>query len=318
MKQSNLAVWLRVLASEPERDATDPWPAIQQRVVHIQRSRSGESRIFKFPSRAVVTGTAAILVAGLAIGVAVFANQAQTASASEAFQRLEAEATSAASTPGPCGGGKLASAATGGVVAMAGGVDANPKAPALTSTDASQLSDKLAQALGVSGDRVRQAMRQTLAPDLPSGPPPDPIAGIARQLGMSTDQVCAAFANPNAQDGSSVSVGRQVTTGGAKRGAVLYINGTEIDLESETAGQLSAPAQKLGVSPDRLLSAIKAAVPAPPSPPPNLPSKDELINRFAQNLGMSPDKVRAAMTQVEGPNRFYFVVPLPGFGGGSS
>jgi transcription initiation factor TFIIIB Brf1 subunit/transcription initiation factor TFIIB len=43
-----------------------------------------------------------------------------------------------------------------------------------------------------------------------------------------------------------------------------------------------------------------------PARPPN---PDELINRFAQNLGVSPDKVRAAITQVEGPNRLYFVVP---------
>jgi hypothetical protein len=38
------------------------------------------------------------------------------------------------------------------------------------------------------------------------------------------------------------------------------------------------------------------------------------IARFAQNLGMSSEAVTAAITQVEGPNRFYFAVQLPDFG----
>lgn len=76
---------------------------------------------------------------------------------------------------------------------------------------------------------------------------------------------------------------------------------------------ISAPAQKLGVSPERLLAAVKAAAP-PPLALEVPPSPDELVNRFAQNLGMSPEKVRAAIRQVEEPNRFYFVLPLRGSG----
>jgi hypothetical protein len=44
-------------------------------------------------------------------------------------------------------------------------------------------------------------------------------------------------------------------------------------------------------------------------------SPDEIIRRLAQHLGMSEDKVRAAITQVEGNgSAFYFAVPLPKFG----
>jgi hypothetical protein len=169
----------------------------------------------------------------------------------------------------------------------------------------------------VSGDQVRQAMRQTLSAELPTNLPPDPMAGIAQQLGVSTEQVCAAFFNPQSPGvviSGSLPDEKHVTSGGKMdSGAVVGINGTAINLNTVTADQLSGPAQKLGVTPDRLLAAVKASIPSPPALP-TPPSEDEIISRFAQNLGMSQEKVRAAITQVEGPNQFYFVVPFPGLG----
>jgi hypothetical protein len=114
--------------------------------------------------------------------------------------------------------------------------------------------------------------------------------------------------------GPSLKVQRGGLAEPAVDSAVLVINGTAINLGTETAEELSGPAEKLGVSPQRLLAAIKAAAPTPPPLPASPPNPDDLINRFAQNLDLSPDKVRAAIIQVEGPNRFYFVLPLPGSG----
>jgi predicted PhzF superfamily epimerase YddE/YHI9 len=180
------------------------------------------------------------------------------------------------------------------------------------------LSDRLAQALGISGDRVRAAMLATIQADMPS-PPPDPMAAIAAQLGLPTEQVCAAFFD-GAPTGGSVAVSEHRTIG-VTRGSettghpsvMIGVNGTTVDLGSATADQLRGPAQRLGVTPERLQAAVRAAVaalPAPPSPP----SSDEIIRRFASNLGLSEDTVRAAIAKVEGTGRFYFAVPLPSFG----
>ena len=317
MNRSDLAASLRVLAAETANDATDPWPEIRHRVSRSQRSRA--DGVLTLPARAWATGAAAVLVVGVSVGVAVFANQAQTASASETLYQLQVEAVTSRPVPGPCAppAGPEPPPA-GGTIAFGGG-KATSGPETISSADAAQLSDKLAQALGVSGDRVREAMRATLAPELPSGPPPDPIAGIARQLGVSTEQVCEAFSNPGATgvmvSGSVAADAQHVTTGGGSGPSVVFnINGTAINLDSETADQLNGPAQKLGVSPERLLAAIKAAVPSPAPLPAAPPNPDDIINRLAKNLGMSPGKVRAAITQVEGPNRFFFVVPLPDLG----
>ena len=322
-----------MLAAEPVNDLTDPWPDIRRRVSLAHRSP--HLRVLKSGVRAWAAGVAAVLVVGLGVGGAVFANQAQTASAAETLYQLQVEAATSSPGPGPCAPAAPAKLPSGvGTIAFGSGSGAaGPGTSAagpetisvggpetISSSDASQLSDKLAQALGVSGDRVREAIRQTLAPELPSGPPPDPLAAIARQLGVSTEQVCAAFSKPNAAGvgvmvSGSVAEGKHVTTGGPGSPSVVFnINGTAINLDTETADQLSEPAQKLGVSPERLLAAIKASTPAPPPLPPTPPNPDDIINRLAKNLGMSPDKVRAAITQVEGPNRFFFVVPLPDFG----
>jgi hypothetical protein len=122
-------------------------------------------------------------------------------------------------------------------------------------------------------------MRQTLSATLPN-PPPDPINQIASQLGLSVDQVRAAFADP------------------ACPGRIMI-------RRSGDASQLAGPAQRLGVTTDRLAAAIQAS--APPLPP----SIDDLIARLAQNLGVTTEQLRAALEKVEGPNQFYFVVPAP-------
>jgi hypothetical protein len=257
---------------------------------------------------------AAVLVIGAASSVAVFANRPQPASAAEVLDRVQAEAL-AASVPvadaGACSPA-TGTARTGGVVIASGSL--SDQAPVqIQSGAANQLSDRLAQALGVSGDRVRQAMLQTLEADLPTGPPPDPVAAIARQLGVSQQQVCAAFLSPQ-DPGQTVTMTHAAGAGqpGGDVQQFMRINGTQIDLNNVDASQLSAPAQRLGVTPERLVAAVRAAVPAAPPAALAPPNKDEIISRFAHNLGLSEDQVRAAITQVEGPGHFYFTVSLPG------
>jgi hypothetical protein len=153
-----------------------------------------------------------------------------------------------------------------------------PGAPtAVQLPNPNQLSDRLGQALGVSGDRVREAMRQTIG-TLP--PPVDPLSRIATQLGVSVDRVRDAFSNPECPG--------QVTI-----------------MLRPSSNDLARPAQRLGVPVDRLAAAIAATAPPPP------PSFDDTINRIAQNLGVAPERLRAALEQVEGPNRLFIAVPAP-------
>jgi hypothetical protein len=250
---------------------------------------------------------AAVVVGGLALSVALFANQPQAVSASDVLDGLQTEAIGVdAAVGGPgCGPSGPAGQTTGGVIAIQTGP--NPSSGPTTVGNATDLSDRLAAALGVSGLRVREAMLATMRAEMPPVPP-DPMTGIAKQLGLSTEQVCAAFFNaPGSSVGFVVSNGRPTE----HLSTAIGVNGkTVINLGTVTAEQLQEPAQKLGVSPDRLLAALKASAPPTPTSPP--PSPDEIIRSFARQLGMSEDKVRGAMTQVEGKGGFYFAVPIPG------
>jgi hypothetical protein len=260
---------------------------------------------------------AAVLVVGLTAGsAALFAMRPEAASAA-AVEQLQNEAVTMLSTSGggPCAGtpgeggvGVTIAQTTGGGSPAPGAVQVQRP----QSVSPNELSDKLAQALGVSGDRVRQAMVDTMRAEMPASLPPDPIDGIAKNLGVTRQQVCSAFF-----DGQSVDVGygvkgQVVSVGGGPQTTqqtTQHISIGGLDLTNVTAQQLAAPAQRLGVTPERLLEAVHAVVATPLPAPPSPPNKDEIIDRLAANLGMSPDKVKAAMTQVEGPNIFYFAVP---------
>jgi hypothetical protein len=252
------------------------------------------------------------------ISIAVFAYRPQPASASEVLDKLQAEAISGmVSAPAPgCGAPPDRGAqSAGGVIAFQTGPANGPTGPSAptgptTLTNPNELSDKLATVLGVSGDRVRAAMLATVRADLPASLPPDPMDAIASQLGVSREAVCAAFL-----DGQGAITGFRVSNGGPGESgpASLHTDANMINLNAVTADQLKDQARKLGVSPDRLAAAVKAAVApllAQPEPP-KLPSPDEIIHQFAVNLGLPEDRVRAAIQRVEGSNGFYFAVPLP-------
>lgn len=293
---------------------------------------NGRRRLWLVPGRAWA-GLAAVVAVGLVSSIVLLATRPQPASAAEVLSQVQAEAVTMLSTTGgpECSDAPATGTGEAGVAfAVAHGPDggspgSNPSGPVKVSGggasgpesvqgSATDLSDKLAQALGVSGDRVRNAMIATMRADMPSTLPPDPFAGIAQQLGLSREQVCKAFMD--SQTGGVVvqfqggAPGAQLET---KRGvrAGEQADTSELNLNTATPAQLTAQAQRLGVTPDRLATAVHAAVASMPTPPPP-PSEDQIISRFAQNLGLSEDKVRAAIKQVEGNNGFYFAVPVPG------
>ncbi|MBV8714889.1 MAG: hypothetical protein JOZ65_07460 [Chloroflexi bacterium] len=280
------------------------------------RARRGHLRLV--PRRAWAAIAAVVVVGLTASSAALFATRAQPASAA-AIEQLQSEAVTALSASGgPCAD-KPADGTVG--VAIAQTADGQPPSPGtvqvqgpqtLSSTD---LSDKLAEALGVSGAKVRQAMVDTMREEMPASLPPDPIDGIAQNLGVTRQQVCSAFFDgESGGEPQVVGISARRAADGSDSNVTafdqVHLGSIVFDPNTVTAQQLAAPAQRLGVSPDRLLAAVKASLPAKMAAPPTPPNKDEIINRFAANLGMSPDKVRDAITQVEGPHLFYFGGPL--------
>jgi hypothetical protein len=260
---------------------------------------------------------AATLVGVLVVGGALLATRPQSVNAADVLEQLQTEAYGAmVETAGPCPGPGGPHAAGGTLAIQTGGSDAGHVAMTNTSANANDLSEQLARALGVSGDRVRQAMIATVKADL-AAVPPEPMTAIAQRLGKTPADVCAAFFDARASTGehgvvagfsSSVSTGRPEQ----RAEAALNLGGRVINLNSASAEELREPAQRLGISPEQLLAAVRAAFPSTPQPPP--PSPDEIIQRLASNLGMSEDQVRTAIKQVQGNSGFYFVVPLPALG----
>jgi hypothetical protein len=250
-------------------------------------------------------------VVGVAVVVGVvLTNQARPVSASDVLDQLQTEAVGAlGEVTGQCPSQGEAHATGGALVVAAGGPSSGP----VTATSPTDMSERLAKGLGVSGERLRQAMIATLHTDV-AALPTDPITAIAQQLGKTPAEVCAAFLDPQARGDDRVVVsGSAFGAGDGRPSTVASVNlgGKPINLSAAGADEVREPAQRLGVSAERLLAAIEAAMPPTPPPP---PSEDELINRLASNLGMSKDQVRTAIKQVQGSGPVQFVVPLPGLG----
>jgi hypothetical protein len=257
---------------------------------------------------------AATLVGVVIVGSAAFINRPQPVSAADVLDQLQAEAFGvAADAPGPCPGPGAAGSASGTLMVQSGGPGTGPVTVSGPS-NANELSERLAKALGVSGERVREAMLATVRADM-ARVPPEPMTSIAQQLGKTPAEVCAAFFDSHAPGDFAIGTTTSMASPGRpgpQSEAVLSLGGDVINVNSATADQLREPAQRLGVSPERLLAAVRAALPS--TPPPPAPNADDVIKRLASNLGMSEDKVRAAIKQVQGKGPFYFAVPLPVLG----
>jgi hypothetical protein len=164
------------------------------------------------------------------------------------------------------------------------------------------------------------ATMQSLAPE--KAPSLDPMAAIASQLGLPEDQVCQAIfhgGSPVAMmigkaDGNGDAFFESKGPVGPDGGQALAPDGGQVlNLTTANVAQLAPIAAKLGVSPEKLQSAIKVAVAgATPAQLPKPPSQQQIVSTFARNLGMDESRVSSAITQVEGSNGFYFAVPVPG------
>jgi hypothetical protein len=287
---------------------------VRARMFHTESRTRPPRPVLRILPQRVWPTLAATLVGVLVVG-AVFVNRAQPASAADVLDQLQTEAFGAMiEGEGPCPGMGAPHGAGSTLVIGSGGTAAGPVTVS-NAGDPNELSERLAKALGVSGDRVRQAMIATLRAD--PAAPPEPISTIAQQLDKTPSEVCAALFDPQSAGGDHlvVSASTQAGTGrpGPRMEAVFNVGGKAINLNSASADDVSAPAQRLGVTPERLLTAMRATLPSTPPPPP--PSEDEIIKRLAGNLGLSEDQVRAAIKQVRGNAPFFFVVPLPGAGG---
>src|SRR5262245_50827390 len=165
---------------------------------------------------------AAMLVGGVVVAGAMFANQPQTASAADVLERLEAEAIGAYGASvegtGPCPGPGAPAAAAGSLVIQSAGPGAAANGPVtVSSTSGDDLSERLAKELGVSGDRVRQAMLVTVRGDL-AAVPPDPISTIAQQLRKTPAEVCTAFFDQQAGAGGGLGVSGTTTVSTGRPG----------------------------------------------------------------------------------------------------
>jgi hypothetical protein len=255
---------------------------------------------------------AALVAGGVLVSVGVLFYQPQPASAEAVLGQLQSEAANSVALSGAGGcpppGGAVQRATTGMLVIGAGVGKSGP----VSISSASDLSDKLAGALGVSGDQVRQAMLETMRSLTPAtSPPPDPMSAIARNLGVSQEQVCSAFFSDGAQ--TTIMIGRPDGNAGFSAPPGGPDIGHALNLTTATPDQLAPIAAKLGVSSDKLQAAIRSAVAETASAHlPAPPSQEQIVSTFAHNLGIDEGRVRTAINQVEGNNVFYFAVPLPG------
>jgi hypothetical protein len=196
---------------------------------------------------------AATLVGVLVLGGAVFAYRPQPVSAADVLDQLQAEAIGAmAETGGPCPGpGAPHEAAT--LVIQAGAPDAGLVGITSSSGNANDLSERLARALGVSGDRVRQAMIASLKTDL-AAMPPEPMTAIAQRLGKTPAEVCAAFIDGQSPIGGLVVNGSSTsrTSAGVPEPhtqAVFSLGSRTIDSNSASADELREQPSAWGSAP---------------------------------------------------------------------
>jgi hypothetical protein len=282
MTDQHLQTLLRRLAGEPAQTTTNPWPRIRARI--DGRRSSPRALVYR---AALGAATLLLLLGGAAI---LLVNRTETATAAEILNRMELE-----SKPFVIGLG------TTQCLPEPGGLPGAGELPTPT-----ELTDRVGRILGVSGERVRAAMReagpstvgvQARVPAAPASggaagvsaaapagagvvagaPVEDPIQRIARDLGLPTETVRAAFANPDCP--------KQIM----------------LPAPGDTA-RLARSAQVLAVSPDRLAAVLAAAL--PPLPPAgasaDVVAPTDAMRRIADRLGVTPARLEAAMKEAAG------------------
>ncbi len=299
MNERDTAKLLQQLAEEPATDRRDPWPAIRARLTQRHPPRSAGVRTV--PRLAWGAMAAAVVVVAIGGSAVLDAARPRSVTAAEILDRMQIEVQ---------GGVMTSSESTGGCEPIV-----NP----------TELTDRVGQILGVSGERVRQAMQlRTIRVAPPgggsgapppaagsepvripfeagapapgaagaqgnvmffggeanqvTGPLPDPMGRLAQQLGVSVEQVRQAFADPTCPD----------------RFMIRFPG-------SATDPQYVQAAQKLGITAQQLVDAVRATAPLPPPGVDRAAlSPDQMMQRIASELGVTPEQFRAALEQAGG------------------
>ncbi|HEY7066838.1 MAG TPA: hypothetical protein VII06_35565 [Chloroflexota bacterium] len=276
MEAARVTQLLHQVVEEARLEIDTPWPIIHQRIVERQ-GRGGTPR--RWPLAATLAVPTGALLLALAASLVALGERPPAVSAEPLVSRMQvAEAViGAQATPsGACGPGA-----------------GLPTASASKEQLLNDVTDRLGQALGIRGDQVRAALRQTLVaagPATPGAGPADVVGRLAQALHVSPDQVRQAFADPACN-------GRVV---------LRFTHGPNGAPDAAEVARLGRAAQVLGVTPAQLASSLSQVLAVPPAA-----SDATLVNRLAQLLGVAPDRLQAALQQVGmalGPNGSFRVV----------
>ncbi len=297
MNEHNVDRLMQQLAAEPTPERRDPWPAIRARITRREPPRSAGIRAV--PRLAWGAAAAAVVVVAISGASLLAAARPQSATAAEILDRMQLEAQ----------GGVMATSESSGACE-----------PIMNPTD---LTDRVGQLLGVSGERVRQAMRiQTFR----VAPPPGAPAGALPAAGSDTFQIPVPPPSGGglpAQGNVLYGVGEAVQQPGplpdpmARLAERLGVSRERVQqafadpscperIMIRFPGSVDDPqyqraAQQLGVTPRQLVDAVRATAPMPPPGGEGAPvSPDQMIQRIASELGVTPDQLRSALQQAAG------------------
>jgi hypothetical protein len=304
MKEPQIDKLLQQLADEPASDRQDPWPSIRARAAQGRGQRRLSPVSVRRLSWACAAAAAVLL---LAVGGAAIFDTARprSATAAEILDRMQIEAQ--------------------GVVMMSDPMAADCQAPPV---NPNEMTDRVGQILGVSGDRVRQAMRMQVFDYRVQGQ----VFDYRRQGQVFDYRAPGAGASSSAPGSPGSTFNIEVAPRSAGSTFNIEVGGAgpvadpvnriaeHLGLSKEQVQQVfsdpSCPdrfmipfpsahtnewyrtaAQRLGVTPERLAGAVRATAPAPPGMERAPVSADERIARIASELGVTPEQFRSALQQ---------------------
>ncbi len=294
MNEREIRQLLQRLAAEHVDDQRDPWPAIRARLIQQNARRSAGRRVL--PRLAWGAAAAAVLVVALAGAAILDPTRPRPATAAEILDRMQYEAQ---------GGAMVGSQGSGGCEPIV-----NP----------TELTDRVGQILGVSGERVRQAMRVQMFRVAPPAGAPAPGPGN-EAIYVPLPSGAPAGAGPQAD--ATVPVGDAIYVNGplpdpmARLAERLGVSREQLQqafadpacperVMIPFPGSINSPqyqraAQRLGITAQQLVDAVRATAPLPPPGVEGAPaSPEQMIQRIASELGVTPEQFRAALEQAGG------------------
>jgi transcriptional regulator with XRE-family HTH domain len=173
--------------------------------------------------------------------------------------------------------------------------------------------DALAGRLGVTPAQLRSAL-QDIRKDLPSRD--DLAAKLAGALGVPVDKVSSALAHARPDrgmhrrfaGGPAAALAKALGLDEAKVRAAFEKLRSQFRPGAGRTDFEAALAQELGVSTDKLDSALNSL--RPPGPPPGAPHDRGAPDALAKALGVTPSKLQAAFDKIRTDERNAFVDAL--------